>query len=330
MNKKVLLIPLFAFLALFALRQGQIHSRPDPHVLSFSGNIEITEVELSFKIPGKVDKRFVSEGQVVKEGQQIALIDTSELVHEVALKESEMEAAKAALEEMRTGYLPEEIAQAEAQLKQANANLNNLSTDFNRQQTLFQGDVISSKEFDVSRSAYEIAKAKVTESEEKLSLMKKGVRQEKVAQAEANFHHAQHALALAETRLSYATINAPLSGYVLSDNIEAGEYVSPGTPVVTIGNLKDVWLRGYIDETHLGKIKIGQKVSVYSDTYPDKTYEGTVTFISPEAEFTPKNVQTEKERVKLVYRVKVDIPNPSLELKPGMPVDGTILLNEKN
>lgn len=329
MNKKALLIPLVAFMALFALRMGQIHSQANPNTLLLSGNIEVTEVELSFKIPGKVEKRFVSEGETVSQGQQVALMDTSELVHEVALKQSEVEAAKAALDELKTGYLPEEIAQAEAQLKQANANLTNLSTDFNRQQTLFEGDVISSKEFDVSRSAYEIAKAKVTESQEKLSLMKKGIRQEKIAQAEANFHHAQHAVALAETRLGYATIASPISGYILSDNIESGEFVAPGTPVVTIGNLKDVWLRGYIDESDLGKIKIGQKVKVTSDSYPKKVYEGTVTFISPEAEFTPKNVQTEKERVKLVYRVKVDIPNPDLELKPGMPVDGIILLNQK-
>ena len=100
----------------------------------------------------------------------------------------------------------------------------------------------------------------------------------------------------------------------------------PGTPVITVGDLKKVWLRGYINETDLGRVKVGQKVRVTTDTYPDRIYRGLISFIASQAEFTPKNVQTKKERVKLVYRIKVDIPNPNLELKPGMPADAKILL----
>jgi len=329
MYRKVLIIPLIAVFALGALRWKQMHSHADSNAVMISGNIEVTEVELSFKVPGRVEKRYVSEGEIVKEGESIAILDTIELTHEMKLKQAELEAAKAALDELRVGYQPEEIAQAEAQLLQAKANLNNFSTDFGRQEKLFQGDVISSKEFDISRSAYEVAKAKVTESEEKVALLKKGIRQEKIQQGEANLRKAEQGLALAENRLKDARIAAPISGYVLSDNIESGEYVAPGTPVVTIANLASVWMRGYVDERDLGKVKLGQKVKILSDSYPNKVYVGTVSFISPEAEFTPKNVQTERERVKLVYRIKVNIPNEHLELKPGMPVDGIILLNEQ-
>jgi HlyD family secretion protein len=133
---------------------------------------------------------------------------------------------------------------------------------------------------------------------------------------------------MSHTRLDDALLVAPISGIVLSEHVEPGEYVSPGTPVVTIGALADVWLRAYIDEPDLGRVKVGQRARLTTDTYPGKVYDGVVSFIASEAEFTPKTVQTAKERVKLVYRIKIDVPNPSFELKPGMPADAQILLAE--
>jgi HlyD family secretion protein len=119
-------------------------------------------------------------------------------------------------------------------------------------------------------------------------------------------------------------VASPLSGVVLSENIEPGEFVAAGTPVVTVGELANVWLRAYISEPDLGRVKVGQATRVRTDTYPGKFYEGRVSFLSSQAEFTPRNVQTEQERVKLVYRVKIDLPNPQMELKPGMPADAEI------
>jgi len=329
MNKKILIFPLIAAVVLLALfvveREGG-----DPNIIRISGNIEITEVEVSFKIPGLVERRFVAEGEPVELGEQIASLDAQELEQKVALHAAEVEAAEAAFQELQGGYLPEEIAQAEAQLEQAEASYARLKADFDRQQQLFEGDVISSREFDASTSAFEVAEAKVKEARERLSMLKKGIRKEKIAQFRARLKQAEEALKLAKTQLGYATLEAPISGYVLSDNIEGGEYVVPGTPVVTIGDLDDVWLRGYIDESDLGKVKLGQRVEVTTDSYPGRVYPGRISFISPEAEFTPKNVQTEKERVKLVYRIKVEIPNPDQELKPGMPADGAILINDSN
>jgi HlyD family secretion protein len=133
--------------------------------------------------------------------------------------------------------------------------------------------------------------------------------------------------ALAETQLGYATLRAPFSGLVLSKNAEPGEYVSPGTPIVVVGDLEHVWLRAYVEETDLGRVKLGQRAYVTTDTYPGKVYQGRLSFIASEAEFTPRNVQTQKERVKLVYRIKIDIPNPAQELKPGMPADAEIVLS---
>jgi len=170
----------------------------------------------------------------------------------------------------------------------------------------------------------EQASAALKEAEERLREIRNGPRAETIEQAQARLQQAREALQLSETRLSYTTIVSPLAGVVLTDSIEAGEFVAPGTPVVTVGDLHHVWLRGYIDETDLGRIKVGQAVRVTADTHPDKVYQGRVTFIASEAEFTPRSVQTTKERVKLVYRIKVDIPNPDLELKPGMPADGEV------
>ena len=152
----------------------------------------------------------------------------------------------------------------------------------------------------------------------------KGRRQERIDQGRARLKEAEAALALAEERLGYATLTAPGPGLVIAKNIEPGEQVAAGTPVITVGDLNNPWLRAYIPETELGRVKVGQKARVTTDTWPGKTYEGRISFISPEAEFTPKNVQTEKERVKLVYRIKIVIPNPAMELKPGMPADAEI------
>ncbi|HPO15943.1 MAG TPA: efflux RND transporter periplasmic adaptor subunit [Candidatus Hydrogenedentes bacterium] len=168
------------------------------------------------------------------------------------------------------------------------------------------------------------ARAALRQAQEKHALAVAGPRKETIDQARARLEQAKASLGLAEVRLSHTRITSPLEGMVLSKNVEPGEYVAPGTPVVTVGNIAHVFLRAYIDESDLGLVKVGQGVDVRTDTYPGKAYPGKVSFISPEAEFTPKSVQTQKERVKLVYRVKIDIENPALELKPGMPADAII------
>lgn len=155
-------------------------------------------------------------------------------------------------------------------------------------------------------------------------LMHRGPRKEQIDAARARFGQARETLELARTRLGYTTLAAPMAGLVLAKHVEPGEQVAAGTPIISVGDMPNTWMRAYIAETDLGRVKVGQKARVKSDTWPDRRYEGTVTFISPEAEFTPKSVQTEKERVKLVYRIKITIPNPAMELKPGMPVDAEI------
>ena len=316
-----LVVTLGAIGAYVATRQAN-----DTNVVRISGNIEITDVEVSFKIPGRVSARVVSEGEAIEAGAAVARLDAIDLEHEVEIRRAELGAVRALLAELEAGFRPEEIAQAEAALARARVEATRAETEYVRQKDLRAKDVISDREYEGAESGYRVSLAQVEEVGQKLALLRRGPRAEHIEHARERVAQAQELLALAETRLGYTMLTSPLSGLVLGEHVEAGEQVVAGTPVVTVGDLATVWLRGYIDETDLGRVKVGQKVRVRSDTYPDRAYEGSVSFIASEAEFTPKSVQTAKERVKLVYRIKVDVPNPALELKPGMPADAEILL----
>jgi len=358
---------------LFANRAGN-HG----DVIRVSGNIEITDAELSFKMPGRVERRLVDEGHFVEWGQPVAELERADLEQEVAMRRADLEAASAAWEELNNGSRPEEkkaahagvdaaeavwldlkagsrqqeIRAAEAELAEAEAQCDQWESDYSRAEELLQKNAVSRQDYDRIEASLKAARERVKAATEKLALAEAGFRKhrieqaeaakrkaeaelalvlegpraEKIAQAAARRKQAEAALALAETKLGYARLAAPMNGVVLSKNVEPGEYVAPGTPVVTVGDLEHPWLRAYINETDLGRVKHGQKVRLTTDTYPGKVYEGRVSFIASEAEFTPKNVQTQKERVKLVYRIKIDVANPEMELKPGMPADAEILL----
>ncbi len=358
-----------------------VRSRNNPDVLHVSGNIEVTDAEVSFKIPGRVVERLVDEGVVVNADQVVARLETADLVEQVRMRRAaaaaaeafsaqllagsrpeEIEQAKAAMEqsearlsELLAGSRPQEIAAAEAVAEHARADAIRAEADYERYARLFQKVNVSAQQYDAAKAAKEMAEARLQEAEEQLklvkegprreqieqaraalaqardqyTLVKKGPRQEEIDQARARLEEARQSLAVAETQLGYATLKAPFAGVVLSKNVEPGEYVSAGTPVITIADIKNVWLRAYINETDLGRVKLGQRGFLTTDTYPGKKYEGHISFISSQAEFTPKNVQTEKERVKLVYRIKVDVSNPNMELKPGMPVDADIELKSQ-
>lgn len=302
---------------------------PDSGSLRVSGNIEMTDAEVSFKIPGRVSERLVSEGETVRIGQLVARLDAGELGQEVALRSAEVRAAAAALAELETGSRPEEIAQAEAVVRRTQADVARARADFRRLKTLYEQENVSVQDYDAARTVVAVTEAKLREAQEQLRLVKKGPRIEKIDRARAQLQQAKEALALAETRFSYSILASPLTGLVLSHNIEPGEYVAAGTPIVTVGDVEHVWLRAYVDETDLGRVKVGQAAKVTIDTYPNKVYEGRVSFIASQAEFTPKSVQTKKERVKLVYRIKVTIANPEMELKAGMPADARIILSDR-
>ncbi len=330
MSRRRLIIPalIVAAAAAAAFVYFQLRPQPATDLLRVSGNVEVTDVEVSFRIPGWVEARPAAEGEPVEAEQLIARLESTELAQEVALREAEARAFAAELAALEAGSRPQEIAVARAAVRHAEANLERLAAEFERRKELLARKVISQQLYDQAKADHEVAKSQVAEAEERLKLAEEGPRQEEIARARARLEQVKQSLAIAKTRLDYATLESPISGIVLSENVEAGEYVVPGVPVVTVGDLENAWLRAYVNETDLGRVKLGQPVCVTTDTYRGKVYRGRVSFIASEAEFTPKNVQTSEERVKLVYRVKIDVPNPELELKPGMPADADIWLGE--
>ncbi|MEW6720068.1 MAG: efflux RND transporter periplasmic adaptor subunit [Thermodesulfobacteriota bacterium] len=310
-----------AAVAAYALRANDAE---EAGTVRISGNVEVTRVEVSSRIPGRLVARFVDEGMEVALGQPVARLDASDLAREAAVREAELQAAAAFLRELLAGSRPQEIEAAKAALASARAEAARLEKDFLRNEELLRRELVARQQYDSAKAAIDVARSRVKEAEERLRLVEEGPRKEAIDQARARERQAREALELARTRLSYAEIVSPLKGLVLSKNVEPGDFVAAGTPIVTVGALDDVWLRGYIEETDLGAVKPGQPATVTVDSFPGKRYEGRVSFISPQAEFTPKTVQTRKERVKLVYRVKIDVPNPDRELLPGMPADAAI------
>jgi HlyD family secretion protein len=195
---------------------------------------------------------------------------------------------------------------------------------------LFERGVIPMETLDNAEAGFKIAKASFQRATENYLLVKEGPRKEDIEDGRAQVDQARASVKLNETQLSYTTLYSPISGVVLVKSGEIGEVVNPGTSIVTLADIENVWLKAYIPETDLSKVKWGQEVIVTTDLRPKKEYKGKISFISSQAEFTPKQIQTEKERVTLVYRIKVDISNPDHELKPGMPADGKILLTSSS
>jgi len=295
-----------------------------------SGNIEATEVDVGFKVSGRIVSRFFEEGDWVDQGKVLARLDDEDLRNRLEVARATLMSAQARLSKLLAGSRPEEIRQAEASLHQAQSDLANKQIQYERMKGLYERGVVAKEAFDNAETSYKIAQAAVRVATENYQLVKEGPRKEDIEDARAQVDQARASVKLNETQLSYATLYSPISGVVLVKSGEIGEVVNPGTSILTMADVENVWLKAYIPETDLSKVKWGQEVTVTTDLRPQKKYRGKISFISSQAEFTPKQIQTEKERVTLVYRIKVDIFNKDHELKPGMPADGQILLERSS
>lgn len=298
----------------------------EDNYIKVSGNIEATEVNVGFKISGRITQIYVKEGDWIEKGKMIAKLDDEDLRYRFELTKASLQSAQARLNKLLAGSRPEELREAEARLNQAEFDLENKKVQYERMKALFERHVIPKEMLDNAETGYKIAQASYQMAKENYELVKQGPRKEDIEDAKAQLEQARSQLKLSETQLSYATLYSPISGVVLVKSAEVGEVVNPGTSVLTIADIENVWLRAYIPETELGKVRWGQEVIVTTDMTPKKEYKGKITYISSQAEFTPKSIQTEKERVTLVYRIKISIPNNERELKPGMPAEGRILL----
>ena len=298
--------------------------------IKVSGNIEAIEVDVGFKVSGRIVSRFFEEGNWVDEGKVLAKLDDEDLRNRLDVARATLASAQARLSKLLAGSRPEEIKQAEANLNQAKSDLNNKEAHFERMKPLFERGVVPKETLDNAEAAFKMAKAASQAALENYLLVKEGPRKEDIEDARAQVEQARASVKLNETQLSYATLYSPISGVVLVRSGEVGEVVNPGTSILTMADIENVWLKAYIPETDLSKVKWGQEVIVTTDLRPKKEYKGRISFISSQAEFTPKQIQTEKERVTLVYRIKVDILNKDRELKPGMPADGKVLVTSSS
>jgi len=300
--------------------------------LYYSGTIETTQAKLSFQVPGQVASVNVQEGQPVTKSQIIAELDRAEFESRLAQARANLDRSQKTKNQLGTMLelsrktLPSEVARARANVKSAQDTVKDAEKNYQRFEDLFSKSVVTEKERDSVKLAYDVAKSRLAESESVLKLAEgnltkiDAVKQD-IEVAAAQINSANAASNQAAIQLNYTQLKSPADGVVTSRNIEPGETVTPGREVITISDLSRVDLKIFVDETEIGKVKPGQKVEVKVDTFPNKSFTGYVSFVSPEGEFTPKIIQTKKERVKLVYLVKVSIENPKFELKAGMPAD---------
>ena len=293
--------------------------------ISASGTIETGEVSIAAKTSGQVEKVLIEEGSRVQVGDVLAVIDSDSLAIQLRQAEAGVELAKSQLDLLLKGARIEDVRQTEEAAKQAEANLFVASEDLKRIRSLFEKESATAKMKQDAEARYQVALAQHEAAQQALLKVRKLSRPEEVRAAQARLAQAEAGRDLLAKTISDATIVSPVSGMVTNKAVEPGEFVGPGVPLLTIADLDDVRLNIYVTEVELGRVRLGQRAEIRIDSHPDRSLMGTVIFISPEAEFTPKNVQTREERVKLVYRVKIEIPNPENILKPGMPADASIM-----
>lgn len=294
---------------------------------------------------------------------QLPLLRTA-IIQQEQLTASRINQARASLAardeflaQLKAGSRRQEVREAEAMLRRAKANLDNAEADYKRMQSLYDKQLIAQQQRDTAWTAYQVAVHEHQAAQERLDMIMEGPRPEEIRRAEADVSQAraslieaqageldivskkqqlatleanvrrdEAALSVAQAQLGYTVLLSPQAGIVLRKHVEPGEIIAAGTPVVTIADLSNIWVKIYIPEPDLGRVKLGQEAEVTTDSYRGKIYRGKVIFINSEAEFTPKNIQTPEERVKLVFAVKVGLENPNQELKPGMPADVKIKL----
>jgi HlyD family secretion protein len=324
MNKLRVRLVVAIFLVLAALAAALVRTGLWAHwtgqdsqggVILLSGNIEAHTSVLSFKgVQSRIVQLPFNEGQSVKAGTVVAVLDSRDLTQQVAIAGTTVE-----VQQRQLDAAIKNVEAARDTLAADRAALAQRELDLKRDQDLQAKGFVSDASLDSARTALTQARAAVQRD---VALLQVAERNVKVVQASEK--SAAQSLQLSRIQEGNATLVAPFDGVVTTRQAELGEVVAPGTPVITLADLDHVWLRAYLNEADLGRVRLGQEVSVRADSYPGRIFEGKVSFIASQAEFTPKSVETHAERVTLVYRIKIDLDNRDHWLLPGMPADVTI------
>ncbi|PLX71703.1 MAG: secretion protein HlyD [Denitrovibrio sp.] len=335
----LLIIPI-VIISLVVFKSNKMErTHPDGSYL-FSGTAEVTEVKLSFKTSGRIKSVNFEEGESINSEELAATLDDTDEKLALSAAQANLAYSEASLAEVLAGSRKQEIRNTKAALdkalaavKKADADLHQAKSDRDRFKKLYELNGVSKRTYELYETSYEKAlhaseeaKAAERSAKESLSLAIEGARSEVIEKARAVVSISEQSVMQAKQKLKYTKLHSPISGSVITKTAEPGEFIQPGAVIMTVADISDMWVRGYLSETYLGKVKLGQKVILKSDSYPDKQYNGTITYISDEAEFTPKSVQTYEERINFMYMIKVSVNNSERELKKGMPLTGKIIL----
>lgn len=293
-----------------------------PDDILASGTIEATQADLGFQVAGRLQEVTVREGDQVTAGTPIAALERDELIAQRNVALAQLAGAQASLSELLAGSRPEEIAQAEAAVAVATDRRNGARRDVERLRPLADQSLVSKQQFDRQSTALDVAEGEVAQATEQLRILKTGPRAERIAAQRAATEQATAVIERIDAMLSQTVLLAPSDGVVTVRHREPGEALSPGNPVATLRDLDDRWVRIYVPGDQVGRLTLGQSATITADAEPQKRYAGEVSYIASVAEFTPRNVQTTKDRVKLVYEVRVRVTgDPMVDLKPGLPAD---------
>ncbi len=311
--------PVLVFLLTFSLMACERNRGPQD--ISGTGTVEAVEVTIGNKIPGQVLQVIPREGDLVKVGDVVARIDHEDLDLELQRARAGVRAAEAQLTLLRRGPRRQEIRRAEQMVEQARAALDNARTTYRRAQDLLARKVVPQSNVDNARAQVDVLQAQHNAAQEALSVLRAGSRLEQLHMAEANLEQAETLVSILQKKIADCTVKSPTAGRVVARFLEPGELAGTGTPILRVADLSDVWIMIYVSETELGRVRVDGDAEIRVDSFPDKSFPGKVTYISPQEEFTPKNIQTKDERVRMVFGVKVEAKNPDESLKPGMPAD---------
>jgi len=308
-------------LALWAYKSGRFHRhKNDPSVLQLYGNVDIRQVELGFRVSGRLKMMAFEEGQSVTAGLELAVLDARPFEDQVRLDEAQVAEAEATLLKLEHGSRHQEIAQARAAVDEAAASSENANLSLMRATQLYKNGAATKAAFDDAQAGARTAEARLASAKDRLDLLVAGSRAEDIAAARAALSAAQAQLASAHTNLDDTHLKAPADAVVISRVREPGAIVSPIDTVYVLSLLRPVAVRAYVAEGQLGRVRTGMEVTVTSDSSPQQPVRGRIGFISPEAEFTPKAVETPELRTDLVYRLRIVVDDPGVELRQGMPV----------
>lgn len=320
MKRNILVAALAAIVIAAGAAYWLMRPPSPPKEIVVYGNLDLRQIDLPFNGTERIAAVLVQEGDRVHQGQVLARLDTRRIEPQVA--QAQLAAQQAVVDRLHNGSRPEEIAQARAALDSAKADAENARRQAERFRSLIAasaGRAASQQDLDNANAALDVANAKTVSQQKALDLAVAGPRKEDVAQAEAQLQAQQAQLALLKQQLADASLVAPTDAVIRSRLMEPGEMASPQKPVFTLAITDPKWVRAYISETDLGKIRPGEIASIGVDSFPNRRFEGWIGFISPVAEFTPKTVQTEELRTSLVYEIRVFVKDPGDELRLGMP-----------